>query len=116
VALQSVLQSKDPGLAEHFPAHPPWQVVWQLGKVAVQPPEHIVSSWASHAIWRFGGAHATSQDAPTSAVHFSVPSKTVPPQSEKMSPARAEATVKTIVAPETRARKEEEARITQDLL
>jgi len=114
VALQSVLQSKLPGLAEHLAAQPPWQLVSQLGSVAVHPPAQVASSWALHATCKFGGAQATSHEPLTSAVHFSLPLKTAPPQSEKMS-ARADPAESTTIAPATRARSEDE-RFTDDLL
>jgi hypothetical protein len=114
VPLQSALQLKLPGLAMQLPMHEPWQLAWQLGNVAVHPPAQLASSWASHATCRLGGAQATSHDALTSAVHVSLPLKTAPPQSEKMS-ARAYPAARTMVAAAARARSEE-VRFTSDLL
>jgi hypothetical protein len=112
--LQSVLQSNVPGEAEHLPEQPPWQLAWQLGTVAVHPPEQLASSCTSHAICTFGGAQATSHEPLTSAVHVSFPLKTAPPQSETMSAPADPAANKTVV-PATRARSKEE-RFTNDLL
>ena len=113
VALQSVLQSKVPGVAVHLPEQPPSQLVWQLGSVAVHPPEQLASSCASHAICTFGGAQAMSHEALTSAVHVSLPSKTVPPQSEKMS-ARARPATSRTAAPAISARSEEARRLRRE--
>jgi hypothetical protein len=77
-----VLQSKLPGLVVHLPAQLPWQVVWQVGSVALHWPEQVASSCASHASCTFGGAQAMSHEPVTSAVHVSFPLKTAPPQSE----------------------------------
>jgi hypothetical protein len=83
VALQSVLQSKLPGLAEHLAEHPPSQLASQLGSVAVHMALwQLASSCASHASCKFGGWHWTSHPALASAVHVSLPLKTAPPQSE----------------------------------
>jgi hypothetical protein len=108
------LQSKVPGLAVHLPAQPPSQLAWQLGSVALQLPEQLASSCALQASWTFGGAQATSHEALTSAVQVSLPSKTAPPQSEKMS-ARADLAVNATAPPAIRARSKEN-RFTRDLL
>ncbi len=107
VALQSVLQSKVPAFAEHLPEQPPWQEVSQLGAVTLHPPAQVASSCASQASCTFGGAQAMSHEPVTSAVHVSLPLKTVPPQSEKMS-ARAGPAANTTVAAATKARSERE--------
>ena len=85
VALQSVLQSYVPGFTVHLAEQPPSQLAWQLGSVAVHPPEQLASSCASHATCTLGAEQARSHEPLTSAVHDSFPSNTAPPQSEKMS-------------------------------
>lgn len=110
VALQSASQLKLPGLEEHMPAQVPSQLLVQLGSVAVHPPEQLASSWASHAICRFGGEQAMSHDAVASTVHDSLPLKTAPPQSAKMS-ARAEPAANVTIAPATTATREDQLSI-----
>jgi hypothetical protein len=105
--LQSVLQSKVPGVAEHLPEQLPSQLAWQLGSVAVHPPEQEASSCASQANCNFGGWQATSHVSMTSTVHISWPSKMAPPQSEAMS-ARADPETSRAIAPAITARSEEE--------
>jgi hypothetical protein len=116
VALQSVLQSYVPGFTVHLAEQPPWQLAWQLGSMAVHPPEQLASSCASHATCTLGAEQARSHDPVTSALHVSFPLKTAPPQSEKMS-ARADPAANKTVTPASTATKprSEEERFTRDL-
>jgi hypothetical protein len=109
---QLALQSKLPGLVVHEVLQVPSQLPWQLGRVRLHPlEEHVASTWALQAIWRFGGEHWMSHDALASTVQLALPSTTAPPQSSKMllaHAARAVLAANVSVAPATRARSEDQ--------
>jgi hypothetical protein len=108
LALQLVLQSISPGVPVQPPLQPAVQLPVQLAEAdTLQPPEQLASRLASHATWRLGGEHAALHPPLIIAVHDSLPLKTAPPQSLKMS-ARAELAANVSVAPATRARSEDQ--------
>jgi hypothetical protein len=114
VPVQSALQLKLPGLAEHLPEQPPSQEAEHMGNMTVQPPEQLASSCAEHANCTFETEHATSHDALASTVQVSFPSKTAPPQSDKIS-ARAAPAANVTMAPNATARSEDQRNM-EDLL
>jgi hypothetical protein len=108
LALQSVLHSASPGVAVQLAMQAVLQLPVQLAETeAMQLPVQPTSRFASHATCRLGGEHAASHPPLTMAVHDSLPLKTAPPQSEKMS-ARAEPAANVTIAPATRARSEDQ--------